>query len=290
MRLLVTGASSFVGAWFCRQAATEHEVLGVAHAAPLSLPGVQTVRLDLTAPGAAAEARALAPDAVVHLAAKVMGSGSAAHPGPALALNRRMMDLVLGLGVPVVYGSSTCVHWPVDSGYALGRREDEARLAHSGLPWVALRPCAPYGPPLPQHQPRHTESFHVLARLATRAPVVPVIGRGRALRQPVHVEDFNAAALALLRDGLPSRALDAGGAEALSFVEIIRQLGHAVGRRPRILRVPRRLMVAAARLNPDMEPALVAAADTDDLADPTELTALTGVRMRGFTEGLGCLL
>ncbi|MCB9742784.1 MAG: NAD(P)-dependent oxidoreductase [Alphaproteobacteria bacterium] len=290
MRLLVTGASSFVGAWFCLRAARDHEVLGLWHRTPLALGGVRGVQQDLAAHGAAEALRRLEPDAVVHLAAKVMGSGSARRPGPALALNRQMMDLVLALGRPVVYGSSTCVHWPVDSGYARSRREDEARLAASGLPWVALRPCAPYGPPLPGHVPRHAESFHTLARLATRAPVVPVIGRGRARRQPVHVEDFADAALALLARGLPNQALDAGGAEALSFVEIIRQLGHAVGRRPRILPVPRRLMVAAARLSPDMEPALIAAADTDDLADPTELTEKSGLRMRGFTEGLGCLL
>jgi nucleoside-diphosphate-sugar epimerase len=290
MRLVVTGASSFVGAWFCLAAGREHEVIGLAHETSLSLPGVRTVRLDLGAPEAGAKLAALGPDAVVHLACKVMGSGPAGGPETeATRLNRRMMDQVLAVGAPILYGSSTCVHWPKDTAYAQSRREDEARLAASGLPWAALRPSAPYGPPLPGHRPRHPESFHTLARWVRRG-VVPVPGDGRALRQPIHVEDFSLAALALIEGGLPNEALDAGGPEALPFNRVIDLLAEAMGRRARKVHLPLGLLVRIARRLPGFEPALLAAADCDDPADPARLIQRSGVAPRRFEDGVRSLV
>lgn len=290
MRLVVTGASSFVGAWFCLAAQRRHEVIGLAHETSLSLPGVRTVRLDLGAPEAGAKLAALGPDAVVHLACKVMGSGPAGGPETeATRLNRRMMDQVLAVGAPILYGSSTCVHWPKDTAYAQSRREDEARLAASGLPWAALRPSAPYGPPLAGHQPRHPESFHTLARWVRRG-VVPVPGDGRALRQPIHVEDLSLAALALIEGGLPNEALDAGGPEALPFNVIIDLLAEAMGRRARKVHLPLGLLVRVARRLPGFEPALLAAAGCDDPADPTRLIQRSGLTPRRFEDGARTLV
>ncbi|MCK6520146.1 NAD(P)-dependent oxidoreductase [Myxococcota bacterium] len=292
MRLVVTGASSFVGAWFCQTAARRgHEVIGLALETPLRLSGVTTLRLDLGGAEAASQLAAQRPDVVVHLACKVMGSGPAGGPeSAATRLNRRMMDAVLAVGAPILYGSSTCVHWPKDTAYAQGRREDEARLAASGLPWAALRPSAPYGPALPGHQPRHPESFHTLARWVRRG-VVPVPGDGRALRQPIHVEDLALAGLALIEGGLPGEALDAGGPEALPFNSIIDRLAAAMGRGPaRKVHLPLGLLVRVARRLPGFEPALLAAASCDDPADPTALIQRSGVTPRRFEDGARSLV
>lgn len=284
MRLILTGASSFVGAHLATLAASRHEVIGLAHQAKLQIPGVRTLQLDLSDPASLAPLRALRADAVLHLACKVMGSGGA-NGAPTALLNRQMMDRVLALELPVLYASSTCVHWPRDTGYARSRREDELRLALSGLPFATLRPCAPYGPPLATHQPRHKESFHSLVAMVRRWPVVPMLGDGRALRQPIHVADFAEAALRLLEVGLPNRALDAGGPEALSFREIVGELGRQLGRPARLLPVPVRLIAKMARFNPNMEPELLLAGACDDTADPAELSAVTGLRPRPFAEG-----
>ena len=290
MRLVVTGASSFVGAWFCLAAQRGHEVIGLAHETSLNLPGVRTVRLNLGAADAAGQLAALRPDAVVHLACKVMGSGPAGGPETAATrLNRRMMDAVLAVGAPILYGSSTCVHWPKDTAYAQSRREDEARLAASGLPWAALRPSAPYGPALPGHHPRHPESFHTLTRWVRRG-VVPVPGDGRALRQPIHVEDLSLAALALIEGGLPNEALDAGGPEALPFNVIIDLLAEAMGRRARKVHLPLGLLVRVARRLPGFEPALLAAAGCDDPVDPTRLIQRSGLTPRRFEDGARTLV
>ncbi|MCB9766476.1 MAG: NAD(P)-dependent oxidoreductase [Alphaproteobacteria bacterium] len=291
MKLLVTGATSFVGAHFCRRAAERHEVYALAHRTPMGLPNVRTIYIDLAAPEAVPRLRLLEVDAVVHLACKVMGTGwGHEHPTAAGRLNRAMMDAVLALGRPVLYGSSTCVHWPSDTGYARGRREDEARLAASGLPWAAVRPSAPYGPPLIGHRPTHPESFHTLAKWVQTRPVVPIPGRGRALRQPVHVDDLSDAMLALLERGLPGAAFDVGGADALSFRQIVEAIAAAAGRRTRIAPIPLGLLAIAGRVLPDLEPALLSAADTDDIADSEMIIEVTGLHPRTFVEGVSDLL
>lgn len=289
MRLVVTGGSSFVGAWFCLAARDEHEVIALYSRTPVRLQGVRSVQLDLGDPRAATQLAELSPDAVIHTACKVKGTGDGRSETPSTRLNRRMMDAVLAQGAPVVYASSTCVHWEQTSGYARGRRDDELRLRDAGLPWAVLRPCAPYGPRLPGHVPSHKESFHTLAELVRRSPAVPVIGDGRYLRQPIHVDDFSQAILALLNRGLPGAAFDAGGREALSFRDIVKTCARHLGVRRAILPVPKRVLVRAMRLSPDFEPDLLETSDCDDVADPHALAEATGRLPRSFAAGVGDL-
>ncbi|HND34467.1 MAG TPA: NAD(P)-dependent oxidoreductase, partial [Myxococcota bacterium] len=167
MKMLVTGASSFVGAHFCSLAARRRmDVIGLWRSTPLALAGVRSLQGD---------ASLISPppglDVVVHLAAKVMADDAPAQ-------NRRMMDNILSWGKPVIYGSSTVVHWPRQNAYARSRIEDEERLRKSGLPYLIVRPCAPYGPWHPEHSPTHRESMQTLAAMVTHLPVVPLIGSG----------------------------------------------------------------------------------------------------------------
>jgi nucleoside-diphosphate-sugar epimerase len=283
MRLLVSGGSSFVGAWFCLRAALHHDVFALHHATPLVLPGVTPIRADLRRRGSLRRALAVKPDAVVHLAAKVKGVD-------ALALNRQMMRVMLELERPIVYASSTVVHWSRDTAYGTSRREGESALAESGLPYAIVRPSAPYGRRLIGHAPGHTESFHTLAGLVRRSRVVPVIGDGRYRRQPIHVDDLSDTILALLERGLTGQALDAGGADALSFNQIVDSIAAAAGRRVAKLHLPKSLFAALARRSADFDPELVDAIDEDEVADPAPLEAATGVKPRSFAAGVADLL
>lgn len=289
MRLIVTGGSSFVGAHLCRVAASRgHDVFALHHSTDLLLNGVTPVRVDLRRQRDVGVLQRLDADAVLHVACKIRAMGAKGEdPAEAAArTNRDMMDKVLALGLPVLYASSTVVHWSQESPYARSRREDEARLAASGLPWAVVRPSAPYGPRLATHQPRHAESFHTLVDLVRRSPVVPVIGDGKYRRQPIHVDDLSAAMLALVEGGLPDAAYDAGGAAPLSFDDIIDRIAATLRRRVHKLHLPKALFVQLARYSPDFDPHLIAAVDEDELADPSALEAATGLTMRGFEQGV----
>lgn len=279
MKILVTGASSFVGAHFCSYAVRKRmDVIGLWRRTPLSLQGVRSLQGDV---------RTLQPppgiDAVVHIAAKVMADDAEAQ-------NRAMLDRVLSWGKPVVYASSTVVHWPRQNAYARCRIEEERRIRQSGLPWLIVRPCAPYGPWHPEHTPAHRESMQTLAAMVTRLPVVPLIGGGTVRRQPVHVEDFSAAICALLQSAAddPARwnlAFDAGGPEPLTLKEIVLTLAEHAGRRIRTLPVPApvaRRMIAAL---PGFHPDVASTFDTDDVVDHRPLQEATGIAPRSFHDG-----
>ena len=283
MKLLVTGGSSFVGAHFCLRASREHDVFALHHSTSLSLNGVTPIKVDLRTTRGARRVSALDFDAVVHLAAKVKGAD-------AVQVNRSMMDAVLSWQRPVVYASSTVVHWNRSTPYGESRKDDESRLMTSGLPWAVVRPSAPYGRRLLNHQPRHKESFHTLAEWVRHSPLVPVIGTGKYRRQPIHVDDFSDAMLQLLSGGLPCQAFDAGGHEALSFNDIIETLANAMNRSVKRIHLPQSAFVQLARFHNDFDPDLIRAVDEDEVADSADLTRVTGVRCRSFEEGVRCLI
>lgn len=268
MRILVTGASSFVGVHFCTSAASRgHDVLGLWRNTPMLVDNVKSITADITSFSPAKV------DIVVHLAAKVMAPDAREQ-------NRKMLDAVLGWGFPLVYASSTMVHWPRKNAYAESRLEDEARVMASGKPWLIVRPCAPWGPPHATHKPTHVESFATLANLVRRAPFVPVPGSADVLRQPVHVDDFNGAILALLERGVWNTAYDAGGPEALTMREIITRIGR--GRKPRIVEVPEPLAKLGGRFLKNFSADTLATFATNDTVDPLPLQQASGVTPRRF--------
>lgn len=293
MKLLVTGGSSFLGAHFCRLAAKRHTVFAVHHTTPLRINGVSSVRADLCIPRQHQMLRRLDVDAVVHLACKIKGGRAQGMTSGEAAwrTNRALMDAVLALGCPILYASSTVVHWSQETPYGQSRKEDEARVQGSGQSWAVMRPSAPYARRFALHQPGHKESFHTLMDLVRSAPVVPVIGSGTYRRQPVHIADFSEAALRLLEMGLPNRAFDVGGGQALAFNEIIDIIGQAMGRKHvRKLHVPKTVFTQLARFAKDFDPDLIAAIDADECADPTALSDVTGVVFRGFAQGVADLI
>ncbi len=268
MRILVTGASSFVGAHFCLLAARQgHTVLGLWRNTPLRVEGVTPLTADV------AHFQPANVDVVVHLAAKVLAADARAQ-------NRRMLDAVLAWGLPLVYASSTMVHWPRKNAYAESRIEDEARVMASDRPWLIVRPSAPYGPPHPTHRPAHTESFHTLARLVRSSPIVPVLGSAEVLRQPVHVDDFNGAILALLARESWNTAFDAGGPAAITMRHIIETL--AAPRRVRIVAVPEGLAKHGGRFLNNLSPETLATFATNDTVNPEPLATACGFRPRAF--------
>ena len=292
MKLLVTGASSFVGAHFCLAAAKNHQIFGTYHSVPLRLSGISPIRVDLRRHLDIQDLKNLNVDAVVHLACKIKARPlyDESPAEAAVSINRAMMDAVLSLEKPVIYASSTVVHWSRETPYGALRREDEQRLADSGLPYAILRPSAPYARQLHSHQPGHKESFHTLAQLVRSAPIVPVIGNGQYRRQPIHLDDFNNAILYFLEQGMPNQAFDAGGADSPTMDEIIDTIAGKMGRKVRKLHLPKSLFVQVARFAKDFDPSLLEAADEDELADPKALTAATGIQPRSFAAGVGCLV
>lgn len=120
-------------------------------------------------------------------------------------------------------------------------RAEEAVRA-SGLQWTIFRPSIIFGP---------GDAFvSVLASMVRRSPVVPVLGDGQYRLQPIPVEQVaEGFARALRIPASVDQTYEVGGPEPCRFVDILDQIGQALGRkRVRKIHVPLGPVKAATRL------------------------------------------
>jgi dTDP-4-dehydrorhamnose reductase len=87
-KLLVTGASGFLGWNICRALQNEWEVYGVVFSHPIQIPGATTVRADLIEFSEVKKLfKALQPDAVIHAAALAQPNACQADPAASKKIN-----------------------------------------------------------------------------------------------------------------------------------------------------------------------------------------------------------
>src|SRR5260370_11434202 len=106
--------------------------------------------------------------------------------------------------------------------YMQGRYLSEQMLKDSGLDWTIIQPSVLFGKDAP--------FIKGLAGLIRSAPVVPLIGGGKTMFQPIYVEDVVTVIMKVLED--PARTngktYTIGGPEYYSFSQIIDVLLHAM--------------------------------------------------------------
>ena len=282
--VLITGCSSFLGAHTLLHLESRCSTIGLYNTTQPTFSHSTAVRIDLTAPSAVQTLKELQFDWVVHLAGKIQSTNTQS----ATEVNRAMLDTVLQLGKPIVYASSTAVHWKQDIPYVKIRREDEQRIMESGLPYVILRPCAPYGPKLTNFKPKHKESFQTLVDVIRYAPVVPVIGNGQYLRQPIHAKDFAELIWYCIHNNDSNIVLDAAGATAHTFDDIIHRIQSKLHRYRPLVHIPKTAAVLASHLFGNLESSLVGAMDNSEVFDVSEIQKR--IPLQGFDEGCWDLL
>jgi len=145
-------------------------------------------------------------------------------------------------GARVMLVSSLAARSPALSDYAASKRggEDAVR-AIVGSHLTVVRPPAIYGP-------GDMETLD-LFRLAQTSPWLPVLD-ARARMALIHVEDAAAQIADLARHWRPGTfALSDARSEGYGWDEVMQAAGRAVGRQPRLIRVPDGLITAIARLS-----------------------------------------
>ena len=110
--------------------------------------------------------------------------------------------------------------------------EAEEAVRASDLDWTIFRPSIIFG--------RGDEFVSLLARLIRRSPVVPVLGSGRYRLQPIAVEQVaEGFARALRNPACVGQTYAAAGPEPYAFVDLLDEIGRALGRaRVRKIHVP----------------------------------------------------
>ena len=251
MRVLVTGASGFVGHAACRELlARGHDVRALVRRPGSEPEGTSAVAGDLTDAGAlAAAVREAAPEGVLHLAAEIASQRSAER---VRAVNvegmRRLLDACGAAGAPKVVFTSTVVTGeadgalltedaplPVHTPYGRSKQEGEALLLGCGLPAVVVRPGHIYGP-------GGWYEHEMLARLRQPGRFA-VIGRGDNLWDVIHVDDVARALVAALERAPAGEIYHAADDEPIAYYDFMALSAQALGVGP-----PRRVPAWVARL------------------------------------------
>jgi uncharacterized protein YbjT (DUF2867 family) len=108
----------------------------------------------------------------------------------------------------------------------------ERLIVDSGLPATLFRPTMVYGRPGDRNIER-------LLRFLRHSPLMPVLGSGNGLHQPVHVDDLAiAVAKASATRETIGRSYNLPGPRPMRFIELLRSAAVAVERRPILIHVP----------------------------------------------------
>ncbi|MEB3200905.1 MAG: NAD-dependent epimerase/dehydratase family protein [Synechococcaceae cyanobacterium] len=233
--MLVSGADGFTGRYVCREL-QRRGITCIALLRPgrdagwMERHGLPVRRADLNDSAALAEAlqgcRAL-------LNVASIGFGAA----PAI------LEACRRAGVRrAVFVSTTAIFTRLAAPSKRLRQEAEAAIRASGLDTTILRPTMIYGSPADRNMIR-------LVRWLARCPLLPVVGDGRSLQQPVLVRDVAWAIVAVLdRPETHGQAYNLSGAAPLTYNAVVVATAAALGRRPLLLHLPLAPCVALLRL------------------------------------------
>lgn len=249
MRVILTGATGFIGRHIARALiAAGHHVDGGARnrdEAFRRYPGMGWFKADFATDHTSAvwEQRLCTHDEVVINAAGILrergrASFEAVHFDAPKALFQacavRRVRKVIHISA---LGCDAASRRP----YEETKLRIEQYLATLNLDWVVLRPSLVYGEDSPS-----SRLFRFLAGL----PVIPLIGDGGQLLQPMHVDDLAAAVVRLLEPRAPSRmVLELGGPRPVTYREFLAGLRASIHGSPaRFVSVPPALARVGARM------------------------------------------
>jgi nucleoside-diphosphate-sugar epimerase len=170
-------------------------------------------------------------------------------------------------------------------------KADEVRAAandleSSTLPWVLLHPTMIYGAAGENNVQR-------MAALIQRFHIVPLPAGGKALIQPVHVDDVVDAVVSAARmPGLNQATIHLGGPEAIPYSAFLKVIADQSGSWVKVPSFPMILLRLAAFMTaitpgiPTIKDAEVLRLLEDKAVDASEMKKLLGVTPRPLKQGL----
>ena len=248
-------------------------------------PRIRIVNADIAEPGEWQREFDGADGAVV-LHAQITGKSNVPFRRNNVDASRLVFETIAAAGIPfTVHVSSSVVNSVADDDYTNTKRAQEKMFLESGLAGCVLRPTLMYG----WFDPKH---FGWLARFMEKAPVFPIPGHGRYMRQPLYERDFCRAILWCIENRPVGKIYDLVGNERIDYVDIIRAIRDVKGLRTPIVHVPYRLfdlMLRSYALFSDKPPftssQLKALTAGDDFAG-VDIEATFGFKPTPFAEGI----
>ncbi|MBN2452669.1 MAG: NAD(P)-dependent oxidoreductase [Candidatus Omnitrophica bacterium] len=246
MKIVITGATGFIGRRLQRSLSGADEIAVVCRKAPAGLAGkLRVIEGDLNEPDSLEGAlKAFRPDACVHLAWEgIPDYGfemSRRNLGQGTALFRLLTEecgcrKIVSMGSCWEYGQSygACredVLAPVNSYFAWAKRSlcdfGMTLAAKNGTSFIWLRGFFIYGP-----GQKETSLIPVMASALLRGET-PVIRTPWNANDFIYVDDVSEAIVRAVKEEIPSGAYNLGTGAAVNVWKVCMELEKAMGRRP----------------------------------------------------------
>jgi nucleoside-diphosphate-sugar epimerase len=201
-------------------------------------PDIQVIEADLSQPGNWGDALADV-DSIVLGHAQIGGLDGDEFTRNNVTATERVLDVLKRGGRPrhIVHISSSVVNSQAVDWYTESKKAQEAVVLKAGFPTVVLRPTLMFG---------WFDRKHLgwLARFMKKAPIFPIPGNGRYLRQPLYAGDFCDIIITCVERQLAGTAHNISGQEEIDYVDLIRLVREASGGTARIVHIPYRLFQA----------------------------------------------
>ncbi|MHA2609526.1 MAG: complex I NDUFA9 subunit family protein [bacterium JZ-2024 1] len=237
MIVLVTGASGFVGSHLLSALLSKnHQVWGIARKQKKFLierfPKVRWFFLDASSdfhpalPGT--------PDAIIHLIGIIRQKGGDTFEKAHILSTKNVVDFARRWKVKrFLYVSALGTRDNAPTHFHRTKREAEKIIRDSGLDWTIFRPSLLILGP--------GDRFSLWAKkwILYNYPIVPVLGGGKNMVQPVFVQDvISLLVRSLTKKESHGKIYEVGGPDALTFFDLLREYASVLGKKRIFCRVP----------------------------------------------------
>lgn len=194
-------------------------------------PDVRCVPADLAEPGAWME-ECVDAACVIQLHAQITGKRSGLFVRNNIDATKRVLEAMRARAVPyLVHISSSVVVSVADDYYTNTKKAQEKLVIDDGIRHCILRPTLMFG----WFDPKH---LGWLTRFMEKAPIFPIPGDGRYMRQPLYERDFCRCIAVCLQRQPDGAIYDIVGDTRIDYVDIIRTIKRVKRLHTAIIHIP----------------------------------------------------
>jgi nucleoside-diphosphate-sugar epimerase len=194
-------------------------------------PNLKSIEADLSTPGDWLTEFDDA-DVVVMLQAQIGGNHYEDFVHNNVDSTRLILERINTNNSPyLVHISSSVVESVADDFYTNTKKAQEDLVLSSGIPCPILRPTLMFG---------WFDRKHLgwLSRFMRKAPVFPIPGNGRYMRQPLYAGDFCNIIISCIENRIKDGIYNISGHEKVDYIDIIKSIKLATGLKTPIIKIP----------------------------------------------------
>jgi len=231
-KIMVTGCTGFIGSCFLERVKDKYDVVCLVRENKKITSKAKAVYGSLSDAEKLDEALKDV-DAVVHLAAAVGVVNSNENYESNVKGTKNLVEACKRNNVSrIIYTSSVSVTRKKMGAYGRTKLMGEKVITESDMEYTILRPTMVYG--------KKSRGLKRILKYVNMFPgIVPIVGSGRNLRQPVYVYDVCEAIVKCLENGISKRKIyDLAGPDQISFNDLVDMINEIQGKKKIKIHVP----------------------------------------------------